>query len=635
VRRDAPGGQGRRKPLSEIGFRDAVVDFSGKLETEVSMSRERTGASYRKLLGVIPLAAMLLPAAMGQSAASSQNEPSRELDHWVKVEARPQKPKLVVMLVVDQMRGDYVDKFQGQWTGGLKRLVEEGAWFRNAAYPYAATETCVGHATISTGAFPATHGMVANAWWERETQKMVTCTSDSQAKNIGYAGLSVKGGDTAARMLVPAFAEELKFQTGNASRVVTFSIKARAAITMAGHKADAVTWFDPSAGAWETSSAYGAVPFVEEYAKAHPAKEDYGKTWALALPEGRYFYNEKATGAVAPEGAGLTFPHPLRGKAAGPEPDTIFYDEWQASPFADTALTKLAETAVDSLGLGKGRGTDYLGVSYSSPDYVGHAFGPRSWEIQDVLIRLDKDLDGLFKHLDKKVGRGNYIVALSADHGVVPVPEDMQKTGADAGVLHLPDVQERVEKALESFNYPKPAVVRITGSDIYFAPGVYDHLQLDASAMRAVVEAIERVPGVEGVYRAEELADRPATHSPLREAMAASYFEGRSGDLFLVPKAYWLMDSTPAGKERTYGTGHGTPWNYDQHVPILLMGFGIEPGEYFNAVTPADIAPTLAALCGVTLASRDGHLLEHALTKQAHQANPKAASSTASKPPSH
>src|SRR5579859_6430755 len=155
----------------------------------------------------------------------------------------PRRPKLVVMLVVDQMRGDYVDKFQGQWTGGLKRLVEEGAWFSDAAYPYAATETCVGHSTISTGALPATHGMVANAWWDRGTQKMVTCTSDPNVKNLGYAGTQTKGGDSAWRMGVPAFSDELRMQTGAATRVVSFALKARSAITLGGHKA-AATWFD-------------------------------------------------------------------------------------------------------------------------------------------------------------------------------------------------------------------------------------------------------------------------------------------------------------------------------------------------------------------------------------------------------
>jgi predicted AlkP superfamily pyrophosphatase or phosphodiesterase len=516
------------------------------------------------------------------------------------------------MLVVDQMRGDYVDKFQGQWKGGLKRLVEQGAWFRNAAYPYAATETCVGHSTISTGAFPATHGMVANAWWERESQKVVTCTADPNVKNVGYAGINVKGGDSAWRMLVPAFAEELKFQGGGTTRVVTFSLKARASITLAGHKADAVAWFDPAGGAWETSSVYPTAQFVEDYAKAHPVREDYGKTWALSLPKSAYLYAEEAKGAGPPGGENLTFPHPLRGKSGGPEPDAVFYDEWQASPFADTALTRLAETAVDSLGLGKGTGTDYLGIGYSSPDYVGHAFGPRSWEIQDVLVRLDADIADLFAHLDKTVGRGNYVVALSADHGVVPIPEDMGATGADAGRLHLPEVQARIEKALEPLSYPKPAVARITGSDIYFVPGVYDRLRTDAPAMKAVLEAIESVPGVEGAFRAEELAGRPATQDPLREAMADSFYAPRSGDLFIVPKAYWLIDSRPSG-EPERGTGHGTPWNYDQHVPLLLMGFGIRPGQYFAPVTPADIAPTLAALCGVTLAPRDGQTLGEAL----------------------
>jgi len=560
----------------------------------------------------LALATMCVSGARAQTAPTEKQSNSAASQQPAARHAAPAKPKLVVMLVVDQMRADYVDKFQGHWKGGLKRLVQEGAWFREAAYPYAATETCVGHSTISTGALPRTHGMVANSWWERDAQKVVTCTADPNAKNVGYAGATVKGGDSAWRMLIPSFAEELKFQAGGGTRVVTFSLKARAAATLAGHKADGATWFDPAAGAWETSSAYPLVPFVEDYAKAHPAREDYGKTWALALPPSAYLYGEKAKGASLPPGGEASFPHPLRGKAGGPEPDAVFYEEWEASPFADTALTKMAEAAVDSLSLGKSGGIDYLGVSYSSPDYVGHAFGPRSWEIQDVLIRLDQDLAELFAHLDRKVGRGNYVVALSADHGVVPVPEDMQQTGVEAGRLHLPEVQQRIEKALESLNYPKPAVARITGSDIYFAAGVYERLKGDAAAMKAVLEAIQSVPGVEGVYRAEQLADQPRANSPLQEAMGLSFFAPRSGDLFVVPKAYWLLDFSAGGAPR-YGTGHGTPWNYDQRVPLLLMGLGIRPGQYFGAVTPADIAPTLAALCGITLAPRDGHVLGEAL----------------------
>ena len=529
--------------------------------------------------------------------------------------ASDMRPKLVVLLVIDQMRGDYVDKFRSQWTGGLKRLLDEGAWFRQAAYPYAATETCLGHATISTGALPATHGIVGNAWWDRGSQSMVTCTADPNVKNVAYSDGTAAGGDSAWRMRVPAFADELRFQGGGATRVVSFSLKARAAITMAGHQADAVTWFDR--GSWVSSSAYGSMPFIEDFVKAHPMKSDYKRTWNLSLPKSAYFYEEKTLNAELPEGWEPVFPHVLDGKVGSGQPDEAFYNQWDTSPFADQYLTKLAEIAVDRMGLGKSGGTDFLAVGYSSLDHVGHAFGPRSWEIQDMLIQLDKDLSELLAHLDAKVGRGNYVVALSADHGVAPIPEEMQKTGVDAGRLPIPEVKEKIEKALEPFGYTKPAVERISSSDIYFSAGIYDKLKVDPAAMRAVLDAIRSVPGVAEVFRAEELQGSPATQNPLRMAEANSYFAGRSGDLLLVPKPYWLRSSSRPDKTHDRGTGHGTPYNYDQHVPVLLMGSGIEHGEFFRPVTPADIAPTLASLCGITLATRDGRVLAEALKKSA------------------
>jgi predicted AlkP superfamily pyrophosphatase or phosphodiesterase len=534
----------------------------------------------------------------------------------VKKTEKPTRPKLVVLLVVDQMRGDYVDKFRGQWTGGLKRLLTEGAWFRAAAYPYAATETCPGHSTISTGSFPASHGMVANAWWDREQQKMVTCTSDPNAKNAAYAGGSTKGGDSAWRMQLPSLAEELKFESGGTTRVVTFSLKARSAITMAGHQGDAVTWIDPS-GALVTSSVFGTAPFVEEFAKKYPVEQDFGRTWSLWLPQTAYFYGDTAVGAATVDGWTTTFPHPLRGKEGSTSADAAFYEQWSTSPFADTYLTKLAETAVDSLGLGKSGATDFLGVSYSSVDYVGHTFGPRSREIQDILVRLDKDLGDLFTFLDKRVGAGNYVVALGADHGVAPIPVDIEKTGVDAGVLRLPELQARIEKALEPMNYTKPVVARFAGNELYFSEGVYGRLKEDPAAMKAVVNAILAMPGVAAVYRAEELGNGTTPIAQTRKAAVLSYFAGRSGDLYVLQKPYWLMDNSTDGSKLVTGTSHGTPYNYDQHVPVLFMGFGIQPGEYFEQVTPADIAPTLAALTGVTLATRDGRVLAEALKKPA------------------
>jgi predicted AlkP superfamily pyrophosphatase or phosphodiesterase len=438
----------------------------------------------------------------------------------------------------------------------------------------------------------------------------VTCTADPNVKNTAYAGGAAKGGDSAWRMRVPAFADELRFQSAKPGKVATFSLKARAAITMAGHKADAAAWFD--GGSWETSNPYGTMAFIENYVKANPVQGDFGKSWELSLPKSAYAYNETAHGAMGPGGWSLNFPHALKGASGASAPDAAFYEQWASSPFADTYLTKLAEEAVDQMGLGRGGTTDFLGISYSSVDYVGHAFGPRSWEIQDVLIRLDKDLGELFARLDAKVGRYNYVVALSADHGVVPIPEDMEKTGADAGVLHTGEVQEQIEQALIPLGFEKP-VARIASTDVYFAPHVYDRLRADGKALRAAMDAIRGVAGVLEVYRAEEVQDWPETQSPIRAAEAASYFAGRSGDLLIVPKPYYLVSSAPAGKSRDYGTGHGTPYYYDQHVPLFLMGWGIQPGDYFGRVTPADIAPTLAELCGITLSSSDGRVLAEAL----------------------
>jgi len=524
------------------------------------------------------------------------------------------RPKLVVMIVVDQMRADYVEKFRGQWSGGLKRMVDEGAWFRAAAYPYAATETCVGHATVSTGALPVSHGMVANAWWDRDTQGMVTCTADPNVKNVAYAGGTVKGGDSAWRMLVPSFAEELKFQQGGETRVVTFSLKARAAITMAGHKADAVTWFDTPTGSWTTSSAYGAMPFLEEFAKAHPVAQDYGKTWSVSLPEDRYLYQEAAVGAETVVGWGATFPHALRGKEGNSTPDASFYYQWNTSPFANTYLTKMAESAVDSLGLGKSGGTDYLGVSYSSVDYVGHTFGPRSWEVQDILVRLDKDLAELFAHLDQNVGKGNYVVAMTGDHGVSPSLPDLAQAGFNVGVIPVPVLKEKIEKALEPFHLASPAIARMSGNEIYFATRVYEQLQKNATAMRAVVDAAVSLQGVAGVYTADELKDGTRSLLNPRNAAALSYFAGRSGDLFVLQEPYWDFGGANESATTKKGASHGTPYYYDQRVPILMMGFGVKHGEYFEAATPADIAPTFGVLTGITLATRDGRVLSEALS---------------------
>jgi predicted AlkP superfamily pyrophosphatase or phosphodiesterase len=588
----------------------------------------------------IILALLLLAAPFSSAQSAPQNSPQKKLPS-AESSRNSARPKLVVIIVVDQMRGDYVDKFQHQWTGGLKRLVNEGAWFHEAAYPYAGTETCVGHSTISTGAFPATHGMIANEWWDREQQKDVTCTADPAVKNVSYddplpanstaqsASADAHPGDSANKMLIPAFAEELKFQASAGTRIVTISLKARAAITLAGHQADVVTWFDGATGSWQTSTAYPQAPFVAEFVKIHPVAADYGKTWSPLLPDSAYLYDKVAVGAGPPPGYGQSFPHTLHGNTDSKGADRSFYSQWAASPFAETYLAQMAEAAVDKLELGKGSATDFLGVSFSSVDYVGHSFGPRSWELQDELARLDRDLADFFAHLDKSVGRGNYVVAFSADHGVAPVPEDLQKKGIDAGRLNVEEIKSRVEQALEGLRYPNPSVAEVGGADIYFTQGTYAKLKTDTRALQAAIDAIQSVPGVAHVYRVEEVDDRPATQNPLRDAEAEGFYKSRSGDLLIVPKPYWIWDYSAPGKPTRGGTSHGTPYYYDQRVPIILMGWGIRAGEYFESATPADIAPTLATLCGITLSPRDGRTLSEAL-EASQPAQPPSRSQTRS-----
>lgn len=570
---------------------------------------------------------MLAATAAGQAAGTGRRQaakPFRAADGPSEM-----RPKLVVLLVVDQFRADYVGKFQKQWKGGLKRLIDQGAWFREAAYPYANTFTCVGHATISTGAYPATHGIMGNAWHDRETNKQVTCTNDPSVEGVGY-GPAPKTGESAFRLEVPTLADEMRFQNGEKTRVATFSLKARAAIMLAGHRGNAVTWHDTSTGAWVSSTGYETSPLVAAFVKAHPIENDYGKTWSPTLSASEYLYEESAEGKAGPRGWGPSFPHPLRGAHDSTKPDADFYTQWETSPNADAYLAEMAASVADGMKFGKGAGTDFLGISFSTLDLAGHAYGPRSHEVQDVLLRLDRTLGQFFEHLDKSVGRGDYVVALSADHGVAPIPIEMRKAGLDAGWIGAVDVLDKINKALEKFpnaassdagpNALSPVAaaakaVRMIDGDVWLANGLYARLRQDRPALRAVIEAVENMPGVARVFSGEELKGKLRSGDFLVRAAAANYVPGRSGDLIVMPKPYWLFGSNSTAKAQPYGTTHGSPYDYDQRVPVFLMGFGIKQGEYLLGSTPADIAPTLAFLCGITLARPDGRVLREALAQ--------------------
>jgi len=529
-------------------------------------------------------AAFLLGAALLFAAASEAGKPLA-------------KPKLVVLLVVDQMRADYVDRFGPSWHGGLRRLRDQGARFTNAAYPYSNTVTCAGHSTIGTGDFPSKHGMIGNEWFDRTAGADVTCASDPKVTLISYGGdlKTGKPGESVWRMEAPSFAEQVRRRSPG-SRVVTLSLKARSAATLAGHHADAVTWIEGAN--WATSTAYGnaPVPEVASFVNAHPLDAELSKTWMA--PPGLDDADSKTD-----TGGALTsaFPHPM---SAGTPGKGSFYRVWGGSPFSDEYLGAMGEALADSFELGKRAGIDVLGISFSALDIVGHQYGPQSAEVRDILAHLDETLGKLFDHLDRTVGPGNYIVALSADHGVAPIPEAAKKAGTDAGRVDLGALKAAVEKSLEPYGLGERPVASLDDSDLYFANGVYDKLKANPAEMKSVIDAIRGTEGVAYVFRGDELK-KEATKNPIAKAASLSYFAGRSGDLILIPKANWFFDNKSGGNW-SIGTTHGTPYEYDQRVPLFVMGAGIRAKSYSERVSPADIAPTLAKACGIQLVRTDG-----------------------------
>ena len=530
------------------------------------------------------------------------------------------RPRLVVILAVDQMRTEYADQFIGHWRAGLRRLFEQGAWFTRAAYPYLNTVTCAGHATIGTGAVPSVHGMVLNDWWDRDTQRPVHCTDDDGVSIVSY-GKPQRGGHSAARLEVPTFADEMRRQAAIAPRVVTLSIKPRSAIMLAGHAGDVVLWRQNAT--WATSTAFtrGPVPDVARWLTANPVDRDRTLIWDRALPRSRYLFEDSPVGKRPPEGWGDSLPHPLRGD--GPSPAAGFNARWQASPFADEYLARLAAHLIERLQLGQRAGTDYLGISFSALDSIGHKFGPRSHEVQDALVRLDATVGRLLNVLDRAVGPDRYVLAFSSDHGVSPVPEQMAGAGHDAGRIVSLDLSRRLEDAVRKALGPTERyVARVFYTDVYFRPGVYDRLKAQPAALAAAVEALLGAPGVMRVYRSDLLAGGGYQGDPLAAAARLSHYPRRSGDLVVVPKPNWISSNDAA----THGTAHP----YDSRVPVVFLGAGIKGGKYDGAATPADIAPTLARVAGVTLPRATGRVLEDALSSDSPTA---AAAPHTSRPP--
>ncbi len=517
-------------------------------------------------------------------------------------------PKLVVLIVVDQMRTDYLERHGAKFTGGLHRLVQDGAWFKRGAYPFLNTITCAGHTTIGTGSFPYRHGMILNAWYNRQTGKEMQCTDDLSVREISYNGLApISPGDSGRAIRMPTLGDRIRERAHG--RVATFSLKARSAIGLAGHTGNPVIWFDERGG-WATSSAFasGPRPFLQKFINGNPITAAYGRQWERMLDPSAYQNADDAEGELPnPKETGWTrsFPHAI-GDPGG-KPDRKFYTQWMRSPLSDEYLGRMAGAAIDALNLGRGPGTDFLGVSFSALDLVGHAFGPKSHEVQDILARVDVTIGRLLDHLDATVGAGNYVVGFSSDHGVGEIPEQVTGGGRQTNA----NVRATLDAALVPFFGPGRYVAQSAYTDIYLEKGVWKRLERNPKATAAALDALRAVPGVAYAFTGSEIGAPGARTSadPVKRAAALNYYPGRSGDFIIVPRDNWMFT--------TSATSHGTLYPHDQRVPVILLGPGVKKGSYDNDATPADLAPTLAALARIRFEQADGRVLTEAMAPPA------------------
>jgi hypothetical protein len=512
-------------------------------------------------------------------------------------------PKLLITVVVDQMRFDYIARYGRSWTGGLKRLVTEGAVFEQAMYPYLNTVTCAGHATIATGTFPYRHGIILNEWYRRDAGKRMACTDDDAVKSLVYTPPPEPIGHSTKRLRVPTLGDRLRAASAD-SRVVTVSMKPRSAAMLAGKAGAAVTWFADS-NVWGTSTAYAAAPLpaVQTYVDAHPVEGDRNVVWNRVRPLTDYVGSDASAYERARTGWTSTFPHPLGAEGMAP---SRFFDLWERSPYSDAYLGRLAAALVREYRLGQRDATDFLGVSFSAVDYVGHDFGPDSHEVQDALFRLDQTLGEFLSALDTAVGRDKYIIGLSADHGVARIPEAVAAEGIDAGRVMNAEVMKVAEAAMTAAHGAGPHVAHVEYTNVYLTPAARARAQKDANYVAPLIAAVAKLPGIARAFVSAGLEGKRDSSDPIERAAALSYHPEESGDVTVILKPNWIGTATSTAT-------HGSSQWYDQHVPVIFFGARVTPGRYQSPASPADLAPTLAATISLPMPDIDGRALTDAL----------------------
>ncbi|HJZ60294.1 MAG TPA: alkaline phosphatase family protein [Gemmataceae bacterium] len=564
------------------------------------------------------LAALVaLVASVGTLTASTTPRPASSA-----VPDQDGKPrvKLAVLVVFDQMRGDYLEKWKPLFAkGGFARLQDEGAWFVNCHYPYAITTTGPGHASILSGTCPDRHGIINNEWSEKG--RSVYCAGDERYQLVP-APLVVKPGakpkpiGTPERLLAETLADVLKRAHGAKAKVFGLSLKDRSAILPIGKRPDGAYWFD---GRFVTSTYYAEAvhPWVAEFNRSGAAERWFGKEWTRFRPDLDY---EKYSGPddVVGEGRrvtakdtespvfGRTFPHPLGAgdEKAGPK----YYEGLACSPHGNDLLLELTKACVIAEDLGKDDVPDLLVVSFSSNDLIGHIWGPDSQEVLDVTLRSDALMAELLGFLDEKVGKGNYALAVTADHGICPLPEVSAGKGLDAKRIDPKAFQAGIENHLKmtfgpacdagADDEPKAASGWV---EAFAAPWIYINPRLakaagktPAEVARTLADYLAKQPEVFRVFTREDLAAEFPEGDPVGRRVKRSFHPDRSGDVYVVLRPYYLLSSPLAP-----GTNHGTPHDYDTYVPLLVYGPGVSGGRRDESVTPQATAAVFARFLGL------------------------------------
>lgn len=489
------------------------------------------------------------------------------------------RPRLVIVIVIDQFRYDYLVRFRREFQeGGFNMLLDGGANFINCRYDDASTVTCAGHATLFTGAYPDLNGIIENSWYDPDLHRSVYCASDLGTKLVGAEGT----GASPKNLMGSTIGDELRMASDFKSKVVAISLKDRSAIMPGGHTANAAYWYDPKSGHFVTSTYYmPQLPgWVKNFNQHSPAAAFCGKEWK-SLPEN----------PIAPNKVFKTFT-PNAGEHC---PDTRFVNWLHQTPYMTALELDFARDAIKNDHLGAGPATDLLAISISENDVIGHAFGPYSAQVADVTLWTDRYLADFFKDVDRAVGLNNVWIVLSADHGVAPSPEYIKKHRLGTGNLPLANVRSEVERALNSAFGQDQWVANSDEFYLYLnRQAMMRHHVSEAQAEEVAAQTAASVEGVRAAFTRTQLMSGQLPNSPLARKAAHSFNSQRSGDVFII-----LDPFTVAGPPGAHTT-HGTPWSYDAQVPLIFWGSAFNAGVYAVPSQPVDLAPTLAAALGLT-----------------------------------